>query len=297
VLHFKAMLVDDEVTASADRVMLDRMAAKMADTQEILELDEQFSITGDETEGCRSSSLESHVAENPVHHHVTVKNSCPTRWNSILTMISSISDLKTEVDMALKRSGNLSLCLRNDELDAIEDLKCLLKPFEELTELVSTTGPTLSLVPLLKVRVKKLCASNNNDDDAVKKLKRLVLNRVDYRLQETEACSVVQILNPNTKLLKTKSAALEILRPIVNQLNERQLIASSPNASSTAADDQNMSASSSDIMDTTVRDSCDPVVMAKRRRLHMELLQEMTAIGVEGEQVSTIFHIYSQNSP
>jgi len=63
VLHFNGMLVTDEVMASKDRVMLDRMAAKIADTQELLELDEQFSITGDEMEGS-GSSRDSAVAEH-----------------------------------------------------------------------------------------------------------------------------------------------------------------------------------------------------------------------------------------
>jgi len=280
VLHFKGMLIDDEVMSSADRAMLDRMAAKIADTQELLELDEQFSITDDEIEGSGSSS----ELEATEHRHQTVKNSCPTRWNSILTMISSIIDLKTEVDGALKRSGNLTLCLRNDELDLLEDVKCFLKPFEDLTELVSTTGLTLSLVPLMKIRVKKLCAPNGTDDAALKTLKTLVLNSVNNRLQETETCSVVQILNPNTKLLRTKSAALDLLKPIVNRLKERQLIADSLNDYS--ADQNNslnsVSASSDDA--TITANSCD--VMGKRRRLHMELLNEMTAAGVDSTQVS-----------
>jgi len=153
-------------------------------------------------------------------------------------MISSISDLQTEIDGALKRSGNLSLCLRSDELNLIGDMNSFLKPFEDLTELVSTTGPTLFLMPLMKVRVKNLCASKSTDDAALKRLKTLVLNRADDRLRETDACSVVEILNSNTKLLKTKAAALDILRPVVNRLKEQQLIADLPNDSST---DQNNS--------------------------------------------------------
>ena len=52
------------------------MAAKIADTQELLELDKQFSITGDEMEGS-GPSRDSDAAE-PEHRHVTVKASCPT---------------------------------------------------------------------------------------------------------------------------------------------------------------------------------------------------------------------------
>ena len=68
--------------------------------------------------------------------------------------------------------------------------------------------------------MKKLCASKSTDNAALKRLKKLVLNRVDDRLWKTDACSVVQILNPNTKLLKTKAVALDILRPVVNRLKE-----------------------------------------------------------------------------
>jgi len=119
-------------------------------------------------------------------------------------------------------------------------VESFLKPFEELTELVSTTGPNLSLVPLMKLRVKKLCFVRETDDTVVKKLKKLVLNGVDDRLQETEACSVAQILNLNTKMLHTKSAALDVLRPVIDQLMQRQLIAVAPNHS---FDEQNQGSS------------------------------------------------------
>jgi len=163
-------------------------------------------------------------------------------------------------------------------------VKCFLKPFEDLTELVSTTGPTLSLVPLVKIRVKKLCATNSMDDAALKTLKTLVLNCVDCRLQETEACSVVQILNPNTKLLRTKSATLDLLKPIVNRLKEQQLIADSLNDYSTDQNNSLNSVSASSDDATITANSCD--VTEKWRHLHMELLNEMTAAEVDSTQVS-----------
>ena len=98
---------------------------------------------------------------------------------------------------ALKRSDNLPLCLQSDELDLLENAKCFLKPFEDLTELVSTTRPTLSLVPLMKIRVKKFVQPIAWMMLRSRHWKHLVLNSVDNQLQETEACSAVQILNPN----------------------------------------------------------------------------------------------------
>ena len=44
---------------------------------------------------------------------------------------------------ALKKTRNLATCLHKDELDMFEELKKFMAPFEELTQLVSTTGPTL----------------------------------------------------------------------------------------------------------------------------------------------------------
>jgi len=51
------------------------------------------------------------------HHDTTLKLSCPTTWNSTLTMIESIADLYNEVQNALKKIGHAELCLHAEEID------------------------------------------------------------------------------------------------------------------------------------------------------------------------------------
>jgi hypothetical protein len=275
VLHFKSLLIDDELTNDSDRLLMYKFAQTMTTALEILELDEQFQphISDDE-----EASL-SVAGANSVnsHHHVTVKKSCPTRWNSLLNMIDSLLDLSKQVDNVLKKTGNLALCLRGDEVEVLQDLRTFLKPFEELTELVSTTGPTLSLIPLMKLRLKKLCATRPNEDTSVKQLKNLVLSRIDDRLMETESCAIAQILNPDTKMLKTKATAMDLLRPVVERLERRNIILTNGSQS------QNDAFQPSDGQYTANDSDFNPA--EKRRKMYQELINEIHLAGPGMSQV------------
>jgi hypothetical protein len=86
--HFKAVLTDDELTMAADRLMLDKMVIEISKTQQIFELDEQFSAPDDDENdvsaidvNLTASSSTSTMAPDTIHQHPhnTFKNSCPTR--------------------------------------------------------------------------------------------------------------------------------------------------------------------------------------------------------------------------
>ena len=84
---------------------------------------------------------------NKKHH--TLKQSCPTRWNSISYMLDSVIDLWTELNEALKFNGNRELCLSQDDKLVLCELQRFLRSFHDLTELVSSEQPHLGLVPLI----------------------------------------------------------------------------------------------------------------------------------------------------
>ena len=71
----------------------------MAKIMDECELDEENPITEDTDEDDKKTD------EN-VHKYRTLKLAMPTRWNSTLTMISSLLDLKVAVDETLKCTGN-----------------------------------------------------------------------------------------------------------------------------------------------------------------------------------------------
>jgi hypothetical protein len=91
------------------------------------------------------------------HRHASLKSNCPTRWNSTLLMIESIVNLQKAVDNALKKTRNVNLCLTSCDLDILKSVSTFLKQFVKFTELVSSSVPILSMVPLMKLQIKKIC--------------------------------------------------------------------------------------------------------------------------------------------
>jgi len=171
-LHFKTEQLEDEMAAVEDKRVIDVLKA-MSEVSEVVDLDDQYPVSGSE-----SNTDDDHdTTQEAGHRHVTLKGSCPTRWNSSLIM--SIIDMKREVMNMLKRIGKVELCLDSEELEILEQLKTFLKPFEMFTDLVSSTVPSLSLIPLFKLQIKKLCATTKDavpSSDAITLLQDVVRN-------------------------------------------------------------------------------------------------------------------------
>ena len=158
------------------------------------------------------------------HQHTTLKLSCPTRWNSSLTMIESIVDLQAEVQNALKRIGQAQLCIHAQELDMLQQLGKFLKEFETFTDLVSTAGPTLSLVSLMELKIRKMCTIYPSDDAWMKEVKRKISANVRRRLTSNEAAKVQRILDPDTKGLVDTDTATALLRAAVDKCRDRGIL-------------------------------------------------------------------------
>jgi len=105
----------------------------------------------------------------------------------------------------LKRTGHPKLCLHNDELDFLTELVAFLKPFRDLTDLFSSIMPTLSVIPLMKMRIKKNCVVAPSDDEKIKCVREAVLAKLNYRFPETESVKLRRLLDPETKDLLPRS--------------------------------------------------------------------------------------------
>ena len=110
--------------------------------------------------------------------HVTLKQSCPTRWNSTLDMISSVIDLWTEFNEALKLNGDRAFCLSEDDKVILCELQKFLKPSHDLTELVSSEQPHLGLIPLVVKEVQDATKLDPYESEVISTLKTTVNNRV-----------------------------------------------------------------------------------------------------------------------
>jgi len=163
-LHFKFFLLDEEMAAQHDKSVTETLKERVATASDIIELDNQFSLSH---EGNTKGQGESVENKDRTHHHITLKAACPTRWNSALVMIDSVLDLKDEAENALKRLGHLDRCVSEIEWNLLTELHDFLSPFKTFTDIVSCSNPTLSLVPVMKMKIRKLKETTKKPNPAV----------------------------------------------------------------------------------------------------------------------------------
>jgi len=202
-LHFRSSLIADEKSSLSDKMLVERLK----NTVESLELDDQFPVdtihTNDDEIDLGSSDhhggadAASSGRVHAGHVHQTLKQSIVTRWNSNVTMIESVLDLKTEVHNALLKTGNSDLCLFDNEVSLLGELREFLQPFQAMTELISGDGAGLSLQPLVKAKIKRHCLLKEDDDPAITLLKTAIMTNIDKRLVDSHAMKVMSLANIN----------------------------------------------------------------------------------------------------
>lgn len=124
----------------------------------------------------------------------------------------------------LKCNGKGDPCLHCDELDLLGELRAFLKPFETYTDLVGTPTLSLSLIPLIKLQLKKTCTPSSMDSESMKSVKTSILNKLDSRLPESNAVGIHQLLDPATKNLIPSDVAVGLLRDAVYRLTQKGFI-------------------------------------------------------------------------
>ncbi len=220
ILHFKSALIEEERSAIEDKEVIRQMKEKIETVNEILDLDDQFSLdTATDDSGSNVKETDQHR-----HRHITLKSACPTRWNSTLTMIESIIDLRVEIQNALKRSGNFEACLHDNDFELLDELKTFLIPFKDFTDLVSNEMPTLSLIQLIKIKIKKLCTPQVRDDESIAMLKSKILENVDRRFPISVTMKINQLLDPETKDLIPRAESSAILEKAIKTACAKELI-------------------------------------------------------------------------
>jgi hypothetical protein len=141
-------------------------------------------------------------AMKSAHVHTTLKASMPTRWNSSLTMVQSIIDVGEKViNSVLQRCGHheYEYTITPLEKDILLDLNKFLSPFSDLTKLVSDRAAMASLIPIIKNEIRSSCATNQRDSRVLASLKAKVLNKLDFRLSESESIKIASLMDPDVK--------------------------------------------------------------------------------------------------
>lgn len=151
--------------------------------------------------------------------HMSLKNSVVTRWNSALTMIESVLDLRVAMNEALRKIGKFDMCLDDDDFSVLEELKLFFSSFKSMTLLVSACSPNLSLLPLLRTRIIKACETQRDeherpvDSASVKHLKTLVKASVDKRIKINDLVKLASCFDPGVRnVILTNDECRQILQ-------------------------------------------------------------------------------------
>ena len=118
------------------------------------------SVSGQREETCNSKAILSNTLELYTGH------------------ISSVIDLWTEFNEALKLNGDRAFCLSEDDKVILCELQKFLKPSHDLTELVSSEQPHLGLIPLVVKEVQDATKLDPYESEVISTLKTTVNNRV-----------------------------------------------------------------------------------------------------------------------
>ena len=181
----------------------------LAEINEIDNLDEQFPANLDEVSFNDDEIDDSFVDVNKKQHK-SLKLQIITRWNRVLFMTESISQLSDPVENLLKKIGKRELCLDDVELQLLHQLVKFLKPFEALTNVVSG-GNSLSILPLIKHKITKLLEHCTDDLSIIKRLKTACSIKVETRFSISNTAKLACLLDPAIKGIFSEEDALRTL--------------------------------------------------------------------------------------
>jgi hypothetical protein len=105
----------------------------------------------------------------------TLKRAMEVRWNSLLTMLKSISDQFDDIKRVLALHGNTNL-LTNIEVLLLQALVEVLQPFEDVTKILEKfKKPTIHEVIYCRVELIASLESNEEDRIEIRELKSVLL--------------------------------------------------------------------------------------------------------------------------
>ncbi|CAG9831131.1 unnamed protein product [Diabrotica balteata] len=136
----------------------------------------------------------------------SLKQSVPTRWNSVYYMIKRFLELREYVNIIINNHTTAPLMLTARELSDLSKIKSLLEPLEAVTTEISgehfPTGSTI--IPIVYHLIKKTEEINVDDSDLGTVFKEKLVQQIKKRLGSAEQVAVLAkatVLDPRFKKL------------------------------------------------------------------------------------------------
>jgi hypothetical protein len=168
----------------------------------------------------------------------TLKQECPTRWNSIFTMLESILSQYDEVHDILSKRKELKYLYAIDK-EVLSQIVSFLEHFKVASEKAcSDSHPTLHFVVPLYQQLLKMCVTEVDDIEPIKLLKARAKQALPQKVRLDVLHDVAVFLNPCMKGLNfltsaRKKAVLEKMRQFIGEVTSLQQEALAQNNNNT----------------------------------------------------------------
>ena len=93
-----------------------------------------------------------------------------------------------------------------------------------VSEPTFVSEPTLSIVTIMKMTIKKLYIASPTDEQKIKAIKSAELAKIDHRFPNCDRVTLHQFLDPHTKIMTTRTSASILMEEAVKDAIERKLI-------------------------------------------------------------------------
>ena len=188
--------------------MMEEEAHRMIQDELLNQIEEEVDIEsieyGDGTDDeSLSPSADQHCATGtPSLSTTTLKRDCPTRWNSLLTMLESLLKSRRLVERCLASLRLFDKIPSLDSWKTIEDLVNFLKTFKTATELLSGSDyPTCIIALLFRAELASALDTSNTDSSVIAELKANMRAGFDLRFPINELHVCAAMLDPSQRHL------------------------------------------------------------------------------------------------
>jgi hypothetical protein len=206
---YKTSLLEKESLA----VQQDELLIELEKVMECIEadgsvsLDDPNSLSSDSAESNGRAGLEltgeSTIVQNlKMSCDTKLKKDCPTRWNTLLTMLDSVLKNQELVERCLTRLRLFDKLLSDEEWTIVRNLTKFLVVFQSATEVFSGSKySTLSFVLLFRAEICQALSESQGDCDIVQHMKQRMRYALEHRFPITELHVVAAMLDSSQRNL------------------------------------------------------------------------------------------------
>lgn len=220
VFTFKTSMYEKEAADMNQENMtaeLELLAEQVNNEEEIC-----FDPLDDEQSDDISDTRTTASSNKPVF--TALKRDCPTRWNSLLTMLNSLLKNQVLVERCLTKLRLFEKILTDDEWQTVNNVARFLEAFKCATEVLSGSAySTVCMALLFRSEIVSALSPNDDDCEIVRGIKQRMRSALNHRFPLLELYVVAAMLDPSQRhlaavqdyLLENDVTAVQLLRKFI----------------------------------------------------------------------------------